>query len=81
MTHRVHKSQNEHNIYDMKTMRPPGFHHNGFVATHALGHIIYIYIYTYYVYIYIYIYIKKRRRPNTDLIQITVVLPISYYRF
>ena len=74
MTHRVHKSQNEHNIYDMKTMRPPGFHHNGFVATHALGHIIYIYI-------YIYIYIKKRRRPNTDLIQITVVLPISYYRF
>ena len=22
----------------MKTMRPPGYHHNGFVATHALGH-------------------------------------------
>ena len=23
----------------MKTMFPPGYHHNGFVATHALGHI------------------------------------------
>ena len=22
----------------MKTMFPPGYHHNGFVATHALGH-------------------------------------------
>ena len=22
----------------MKTMCPPGHHHNGFVATHALGH-------------------------------------------
>ena len=21
-------------------MRPPGYHHNGFVATHALGHIM-----------------------------------------
>ena len=25
----------------MKTMRPPGYHYNGFVAIHALGHIIY----------------------------------------
>ena len=24
----------------MRTMCPPGYHHNGFVATHALGHII-----------------------------------------
>ena len=42
----------------MKTMYPPGYHHNGFVATHALGHMmygLYIYIYIYYVYI-IYIY-------------------------
>ena len=23
----------------MKTMCPPGYHHNGFVITHALGHI------------------------------------------
>ena len=34
-------------IYIMKTMFPPDYHHNGFVATHALG----------YIYIYIYIYI------------------------
>ena len=48
----------------MKTMCPPGYHHNGFVATHALGHMIYgcimrmynIHIYVY-IYIYIYIYI------------------------
>ena len=25
----------------MKTMYPPGYHHNGFVATHALGHMMY----------------------------------------
>ena len=25
----------------MKTMFPPGYHHNGFVATHALGHMMY----------------------------------------
>ena len=25
----------------MKTMCPPGYHHNGFVATHALGHIMF----------------------------------------
>ena len=24
----------------MKTMCPPGYHHNGFVATHALGHMM-----------------------------------------
>ena len=27
----------------MKTMYPPGYHHNGFVATHALGHMMYGY--------------------------------------
>ena len=37
-------------------MCPPGYHHNGFVATHALGHMIYIYIYIYGRFIYIYIY-------------------------
>ena len=32
----------------MKTMCPPGYHHNGFVVTHALGHMMYgIYIYIY----------------------------------
>ena len=28
----------------MKTMCPPGYHHNGIVATHALGHMMYGYI-------------------------------------
>ena len=27
----------------MKTMCPPSYHHNGFVATHALGHMMYGY--------------------------------------
>ena len=27
----------------MKTMCPPGYDHNGFVATHALGHMMYAY--------------------------------------
>ena len=27
----------------MKTMCPAGYHHNGFVATHALGHMMYGY--------------------------------------
>ena len=53
----------------MKIMCPPGYQHNGFVATHALGHMMYgdiytyIYIYLciyniYYIYIYIYIICK-----------------------
>ena len=25
----------------MKTMCPPGYHHNGFLTTHALGHMMY----------------------------------------
>ena len=28
----------------MKTMCPPGFHHSGFVATHALGHMMYAHL-------------------------------------
>ena len=38
-----HKKQNQdkRNIYViMKTMRPPDYYHNGFVATHALGHMM-----------------------------------------
>ena len=42
----------------MKTMLPPGYHHNGFVATHALGHMMYGYVYIYYSFIYLFIYIK-----------------------
>ena len=62
---RSHRQQTIYYIYIyiyiyiyMKTMCPPGYHHNSFVATHALGHIMYsyIYIYIYILYIYIYIY-------------------------
>ena len=36
----ISQKQDERNLYAiMKTMCPPGYHHNGFVATHALGHI------------------------------------------
>ena len=28
----------------MKTMHPPDYHHNGFVVTRALGHMMYGYI-------------------------------------
>ena len=35
----ISQKQDKRNIYEiMKTMCPPGYHHNGFVATHALGH-------------------------------------------
>ena len=44
-THRVLKShRGKMSIYIyviMKTMCPPGYHHNGFVATHALGQLMY----------------------------------------
>ena len=42
----------------MKTMCTPGYHHNGFLATHALGHMMttYIYIYVYIFYIYLFLY-------------------------
>ena len=49
-----------------KTMCPPGYHHNDFVATHALGHMMYgctvvrLYIYIY-IYLYIYIYFLLKR--------------------
>ena len=38
----ISQKQDELNIYVMmKTMCPPGYHCNGFVATHALVHMIY----------------------------------------
>ena len=45
----------------MKAMCPPSYHHNGFVAAHALGPMMYVYGYMdgyiYIIYIYImYIY-------------------------
>ena len=40
----ISQKQDGRNIYViMKTMCPPGYHHNGFVATHALGHMMYGY--------------------------------------
>ena len=40
----ISQKQDRRNIYAiMKTMCPPGYHYNGFVATHALGHMIYGY--------------------------------------
>ena len=39
------QKQDGHNTYAiMKTMCPPSFHHNGFVATHALGHDVRLHI-------------------------------------
>ena len=36
----ISMKQDGHNIYVIvKTMCPPSHHHNGFVATHALGYI------------------------------------------
>ena len=40
----ISQKQDRHNIYAiMKTICPLGHHHNGFVATHALGHVMYGY--------------------------------------
>ena len=40
----ISQKQDEHNIYViMKTMCPSSYHHNSFVATHALGHMMYGY--------------------------------------
>ena len=40
----ISQKQDEHNKYViMKKMCPPGYHHNSFVATHALGHMMYGY--------------------------------------
>ena len=40
----ISQKQDGHNIYViMKTMCHPGCHHNGFVATYALGHMMYGY--------------------------------------
>ena len=38
----ISQKEDERNIYViMKTMCPPGYRHNGFVATHVLGHMMY----------------------------------------
>ena len=38
----ISQKQDERNLYAiMKTVCLPGYHHNGLVAAHALGHMIY----------------------------------------
>ena len=40
----ISQKQDKRNLYEiMKIMCSLGYHHNGFVATHALGHIMYCY--------------------------------------
>ena len=42
----ISQKHEEHIMYAiMKKMRPPGYHHNGFVATYALGHMMHGYRY------------------------------------
>ena len=37
----ISQNEDEHNIHViMKTMCPAGYHHNGFVASHGLGHLM-----------------------------------------
>ena len=39
----ISQKQDGRNIYAIKkTMCPLRYHHNGFIATHALGHMIYV---------------------------------------
>ena len=41
----ISQEQDERNLYAvMKIMCPPGYHHNGLVATNALVHMMYGYI-------------------------------------
>ena len=38
----ISQEQDERNVHViMKTMCPPGYHHNGFMTTHALEHVMY----------------------------------------
>ena len=41
MIHDTYKQDNRNTYAIMKTMCPPGYHHNGFAATHTLGHVMY----------------------------------------
>ena len=51
----------------MKTMFSPDYHHNGFVATHALGHMMYGFYIPMYIYIYIYIHIQIDRQIDRQI--------------
>ena len=44
-TEREKETERQREMYViMKTICPPGYHHNGFVATHALGHMMYAHL-------------------------------------
>ena len=59
----------------MKTMCPPGYHGNGFVATHVQLNSLYIYIYIVYIYIMYDIYI------HCIYIYISYIIYIHIYVF
>ena len=79
----------------MKGICAPSYHHNGFVANHALGHMIYgyphvLYSYTHislslslyiYIYIYIYKYIDKYYRRLHTHNQLLAQLKSNYKNF
>ena len=53
----------------METMYLPGYHHNGLVATHALGRMIHIYIYTY-TYRFIDCFLRNKRKKASLIISL-----------
>ena len=53
----------------MKTMCPSGYHHNGFVATHALGYMVCVCVCVC-VCVYIYMYIMHFSLRLTELIKV-----------
>ena len=63
----ISQKQDERNIYSIvKTMAPPGYYRNGFVATHALGHKFINQMFSIYL--------------TINLFTSTVVLFVSVYR-
>ena len=62
----------------MRTMCHPGYNHNGLVATHELGHMMYmmyVYIYIYICIAYLYIYYIL----NIYYIYIIYIMLLLYY--
>ena len=53
----ISQKKDGRNIHEiMKTMCRPNYHHNDFVATHSLGHMMYVNDIYIYIYLYIFIY-------------------------
>ena len=83
----ISQKQDERNIYViMKTMCPPGYHHNGFVATHALGHMMYgdvhdVHdVHDIYIYIYIYNFITSSILISFCSLLFALLCQISYHK-